>query len=119
MVVDIASFRPYDVQSVYGERYHCLMTGIWQFCDLSHILGRSGLKMDDPRRKLYSSIFNCAPLNRDIHKGPLRDHRGVRLALLEQAERKVREAVNRGHYEISDLDEHFLRLIRDPWLKEL
>src|SRR4051794_38043859 len=55
---DPADFRDADIEAVYGPYPRCLVTEEWQGIDPSHILGRSALKFDDPRRRLYSSIYN-------------------------------------------------------------
>ncbi len=118
---DPAAFRRQDVQLVYGERPRCAFTMLWQFVDAHHILGRgfqAGCRKSSPDRCIFSSIYNFAPLQRDVHKGPLRDHPLVRLVLLDRAAEYVREAIRRGHYEETDLDREFLAYA-EAWKKDI
>jgi len=59
-----------------------------------------GIKKDDPRRAIFSSPFNFIPLDRDVHKGPYRDHTLVRRLFLEIAKEKVMSAVRDGRYQM-------------------
>ena len=118
-MTDPASFRNGDVEAVYHGRALCPLTLHWQFVDPHHILGRGedfGIKKDDPRRYLLSSILNFAPLQRDVHKGPRRDHPYMRALLLEAAAKKVQEAIVKGYYALTVLDRDFLSLA-DEWKK--
>ena len=111
MTGDLANFRPQDILTVYGERPRCFLSGVWQFCDGHHILGRGydhGARKTSGDRQLFSSIFNFAPLNRDIHQGPQRDATEMRWLLLRLARRNVLESIRRGAYEITELDDRFL-----------
>ncbi len=72
--------------------------------DPSHILGRSGGKL---RRGVFSSPFNCSPLERGIHAGPLRDTPEVRSALLKKTEQQILRAVREGRYSITAIDQAF------------
>lgn len=117
---DAANFLPKDIDAVYSDRPKCLLTLLWQWSDPSHILGRGelfGINKGDPRRTIFSSIYNLAPLQRDIHGGPHRDHRYMRLLLLELCEEKVREAIRDGKYEKTPIDEDFL-MFRDSWIQK-
>jgi hypothetical protein len=71
----------------------------------------------DPRRRLFGSVYNCAVLDRAVHRGGYRDHPYVRALLLEIAAEKVREAVVRGRYVVSARDAEFLAFARS-WLTE-
>lgn len=117
---DRATFAPADIFAVYGERPRCFLTSTWQFAELHHILGRGydhGAHKGTEERAFFSSIFNCAPLNRDIHKGPYRDHPLMRRLLLEIARKHVMNAIAGGAYELSGYDRDFLRFAGE-WLAE-
>ena len=105
-MTDPAAFAGKDVEAVWGSPIHCVLTGIWQFCDQQHIMGRGG-KYD---RDIHSSIFNMIPLNRDIHKGSYRDHPLMRVLFLNIARSKIHEAEMRGEYECTDNDRDFLKM---------
>lgn len=113
---DPAAFRQQDIQNIWGERPLCPLTGHWQFVDLQHIMGRghnygSGIKQGKDQRKMFSSVFNCTPLIRDVHAGGYRDHRLMRELFLEITFEKVMEKVNRGEYKLKQLDKDFLEFI--------
>jgi len=108
---DLAAFRPDDIFLIYGDRPRCFFTLLHQWVDAHHILGRgfqAGVRKSNPDREIFSSPYNFAPLQRDVHNGPLRDHPLVRLVLLDKAAEKVNEAVRRGSYEQTELDLRFL-----------
>jgi hypothetical protein len=84
----------------------------------AHILGRGedfGVKKSDAYRTVFSSVYNFAPLQRDFHKGPRRDHPLMRRLFLEIAKEKVDEAVRRGDYQLTLIDTDFLELA-EKWL---
>ena len=109
---DSAAFREKDVIAIWGERPHCVLTGVWQFCDLQHVLGRGGKH----NRNISSSILNSVPLQRDIHKGPYRDHPLMRKLFLEITRKRVMNYVMLGEYELTDRDKEFLAYA-DEWQK--
>lgn len=111
--IDPAAFRQADILSIHGERPRCLVTGLWQWTEGHHILGRgyahgAGLKSDN--RKIFSSIFNCAPLHRDVHNGSRINRPSFRAFLLDVVHELVMNAVAAGAYELSDIDREFLKV---------
>jgi len=115
---DPAAFRPRDVHAVYGERPKCWITLHWQFVDAHHILGRgyvNGYRPNDVQRKMFSSVFNFCPLQRDIHKGPQKDSPEMRHLFLRLAREHVMQAVSEGRYELRPEDEAFLAFA-DNWI---
>jgi hypothetical protein len=111
---DPAAIRQADVFAVYGFDIRCVFTTA-RVIELHHILGRGelfGIKMDDLRRELLSSVFNVAPLIREIHQGPLRDNRYMRHMFLGLAEQRVMNAVGAGQYTLTDIDRGFLALAK-------
>lgn len=118
MTSDPAAFRREDIISVWGERITDPLTGQWQYLDPVHILGRgSGLKLDDPKRLYYSSIYNFYPLPRGIHAGGYRDHAYFRALCLEIARKKIHAAIISGRYEETEIDGVF-KEIAAKWLEE-
>lgn len=120
MTSDPASHRPEDIIAVHGEHPRCFLSGLWQWVDGHHILGRGydfGERKKDEGRRAFSSILNYAPIIRDVHKFGLRDHRLMRRLLLEIAHEKVMQAVGRGRYELRPEDTRFLQ-IADEWLSQ-
>ena len=116
-MTDPAAFRPEDIQAVYGDRPKSWFTGLWQFLDPAHILGRGedfGFKKDHPDRIYMSSIYNFCPLDRDIHKHGARDHRFIRAYQLEMAKEKVQEKIVAGEYVQTYIDLGFL-ILSDKW----
>ena len=103
---DLADFRDGDIEAIWGTPRRCVLTGIWQFCDGQHIMGRGG----EHNREVHSSIFNFIGLNRDIHKGGYRDHPLMRVLFLNIASAKILEAATSGIYEITDSDRDFLKM---------
>jgi len=74
------------------------------------LLGRGellGIRPGDARRKILSSVFNCAIVEESFHKGGLPTRsRGLLLAVVYE---RVMLAVAKGEYKISDLDRDFRR----------
>lgn len=111
---DEATFNEGDLARVYGDQPICLLTLSNVRVEKHHILGRGsdfGIRPKDERRKWFSSIYNCAPVIHSFHHGGYRDHRYMRMLLLEIVEQKVRES---GHIP-NENDLMFLNL-RDGWL---
>lgn len=118
MSKDNASFRQADVEACYGNRPRCILSGTWQWVDGHHVLGRGelfGIKPGDRRRWLLSSIFNFAPIHRDIHNFGTKDHPELRHFFLRMARERVAEAHHKGSYQITALDKEFLALAAD-WM---
>jgi hypothetical protein len=115
---DPAVFRDADVRAVFGTCPRCPLTGEQKAVDRHHVLGRGqlfGMRPGDPRRHVFGSVYNCAVLDRAVHKSGYRDHPYVRALLLEIAAEKVREVVVSGRYVVSARDAEFLAFARS-WL---
>lgn len=111
---DTASFHQQDIEAVYGPMPLCVLT-LKTSPDLQHIIGRGytfGYRGD---RSMFSSVFNCIPLTREIHAGPLRDSPELRRLFLRVARERVMNAVGLGSYEIKERDRRFLGFA-DSWL---
>ena len=106
---DKAAFRRQDIISIYGERPRCPITGLWQFVDPAHILGRGGKY----QRKAHSSILNYIPLCREIHAGAYRDSNEMRHLFLRIALKNFNEAIRDGRYTIRPEDEEFRKISDD------
>lgn len=115
---DPASLRPADLAVVWGLTPVCVFT-LSREVEFHHIVGRGqvhGVKLTDPDRKLFSSVFNAIPISRAVHHGPLRDAREVRALFLRLANDRVLEAASYGRYEVTELDRRFLDEIARKWL---
>jgi len=112
--IDAAKFNQIDIEAIYGDRPRCFLTGLWQFCDLHHIMGRGykyGFNKRIDERAMFSSVFNCGLLNRDIHNGPYRDAPEMRNLLLRIARKNIMDAVIAGRYVLNENDEAFLAFL--------
>jgi len=110
---DPSAFYKGDIETVWGSIPLCPLTNQHSVVDLHHILGRG----DKQQRGMFSSVFNCSPLLRPIHAGPIRDHPLFRLLLLQITRRRIMNAVNLGTYTMNDHDTAFLAYA-DEWIKE-
>lgn len=111
---DLASFNDADVMLVFGVSPQCILTHSNQGVEKHHILGRGfdfGIRPDDERRIWFSSIYNCAPIIHSFHHGGYRDHRYMRMMLLEIVEEMVRAS----GYEKKAHDIAYLQF-RNEWL---
>ncbi len=116
-MTDNAQPRPQDIISIYGERPHCILTNLWQFVDVAHILGRGydfGIGTKSKDRKIFSSVLAVIPLSRDIHKGPYRDSVEMRHLFLRVAREHVMNSVALGEYELRPVDTAFMAFA-DKW----
>lgn len=80
------------MRAVFGNSPRCSLTRERKATDRHHVLGRGmlfGIRPDDARRHLFSSVYNCAVLDRAVHQGGYRDHPSMRALLLEIAAEKV------------------------------
>ena len=112
---DTASFRREDISAVYGEIPLCVLTLKHESVECHHALSRGytfGYRGD---RSMFSSVFNCIPLTREIHAGPLRDSPELRRLFLRVARERVMNAVGLGSYEIKERDRRFLGFA-DSWI---
>jgi hypothetical protein len=114
MGYDPASFDEEQKQAVYppGIR-RCFITAKAGQADAHHVLGRGnffGIRLADPRRKLFSSIYNLAWLDRDVHNGPARDDYRLRDYFLERARKEIQLAIIKKEYEATEIDREFLAL---------
>jgi len=66
---------------------------------------------------MFSSVFNCAPLQRNVHNSPLINQPLMRALLLQTARKHVMNAVGCGSYELNDHDRAFL-LFSDEWIRD-
>lgn len=122
---DSAAFGMSYAQAVWGNMPLCVLTLRHDLIDLQHIMGRgnnfgAGAKYDNnPKipRRAFSSMYNCIPLHRHIHAGPMRDHRLMRGLFLEIAQKRVDNAVGVGDYQIREEDMIFRRFVSD-WLQQ-
>lgn len=109
---ELSDFRRGNLIAVYGPSPLCFHTAhpsiVGQPVDPHHILGR-GKK---GQRDIMSSVFNHAPLRRDIHKGPLRDSPDQRGVYLRVACSHVMNAVGQGKYSLNDIDRAFIAYVR-------
>lgn len=114
MPYDPASFDAEQVQAVYPPGFRrCFLGSKIGTCDKHHVLSRGeimGIRLADPRRKLFSSVYNLAWLGRDVHTGPARDDYRIRAYLLERAHKEILRAVREGAYEPTELDYQFIEL---------
>lgn len=116
---DLAALRQADVFAVWGMDIRCVFTTA-RVIEMHHVLGRGelfGIRTDDPRRELLSSVLNGIPLIREIHSGPLRDNRYMRHMFLGLAEQRVMNAVGAGQYTLTDIDRGFLALAK-TWKRQ-
>lgn len=119
MTNDPASFRHEDIVAVYGMSPLCFHTATTsshkEFLDFHHVLSRGnewGVKPEDDFRPMFSSIFNCAPLKRSIHTGPLRDADDQRRVYLRVAANHIMNAIGQGSYSPRPEDHAFLEWLR-------
>lgn len=116
---DPAQFRESDFLSVWGFYPRCVQSGRFTnpgkgiVIERHHILGRGG-KGD---RYLFSSIFNCVPLEDAIHDWALTQSIDQTIVYLRVARERVMNAVALGEYVLKPVDEEFLRYA-DEWIRE-
>lgn len=95
---------------IHGENPYCFL-GSGNAQDWHHILSRGnrfGFKLNAPERKLFSSVFNIAPLGRYPHQlCPILHDPNMELALLAHARKIVNNAVIAGRYELTEIDKGF------------
>ena len=111
---DQAAFNKQVLEAIYGEYPHCFL-GSGNAWDAHHIFGRGnafGVKKNDPRRVLFSSMFNAAMIGRLPHATcPILNDPNMRQALLKHASGMVRNAALKGDYSITQNDIAFLEFI--------
>jgi hypothetical protein len=116
---DEAAFPIEDIQAIYGVNVTCVVTR-GKPVDFHHILGRGqafGSRIGTDDRRRFSSMYNCIPLKRDVHDGPVRDSREMRRLFLRIARERVEQATIRSGYQISDHDEQYLELA-EKWCQD-
>ncbi len=82
----------------------------WKIVDADHIIGRN---KDD---KVYSSVYNCCPILRQIHSQFQNvNNRWFRMFQLERVKEVVQTAIREGRYEETDNDVAFLHEVLPEW----
>lgn len=114
-VKDAANFDKSALEAIYGEYPFCFL-GSGNAWDGHHIMGRGnafGIKKDNQRRILFSSVFNAAMIGRLPHATcPILNDPNMRLALLKHAAGMVRNAALKGSYKITENDIAFLDFLK-------
>lgn len=110
---DPADFDRSELESVWTLFPLCILTG-GKADDWHHVFGRGqefGAYKSNPKREIFSSVLNAAPVNRKDHDTRNLKDPALRLQLYDKILAMVMLAVHEGRYMFTDNDMLFMAFV--------